>query len=162
MARFRLKTELIPKLTSSGVISSSTGKIKLRFPYLTGAVTGAKCFEVEFDPTDLLEATNPAMVKIIALKRSPPIKLNSGWLIADPAVAWFDRLADDAAGNVVVVDAADKEIFTKSERLLMHNYAKLTGNAAPVDYRKSQVVASATHLAAKQYFKDHPEHLRNR
>lgn len=160
MARFRLKAALIPKLTSSGVISSTSGKIKLRFPYLAGAITGAKCFEVEFNPTDILEATNPAMVKVIALKRSPPIKLNNGWLIADPAVAWFDRLADDAAGTVVVVDAEDKEIFTKAERLLMHNYVKRTGNSAPVDFRKNQVAASATHLAAKQYFKDHPEHLR--
>jgi hypothetical protein len=155
MAKFRLKASLIPKLTERNVISPTTGKIKMRIPWKEFRITGEKCYEIEFLPTDVIETDNAHAADQLAGKRSPKIKTNDAWFISDPTIPWFDQV-DDSTPTDVVLSTDGLELLPKRLRGLVHRYTMDNGLTAPsplenIPSNQTLVQAARLHLVNRHH-----------
>jgi hypothetical protein len=122
MAKFRLKEALVPKLVERKVVSPTTGRIKMRVHYKENRITGVRCVEFEFYPSDVIETNNPFGIEVLSNKASPRLKQGADWFISDPAVPWFE-VVPDATPTTLVMEQAGAEIMTLTHRRLVNDYA---------------------------------------
>jgi len=148
MAKFKLRADLVPKLVERKVVSPVTGKIKMRIPWKEYRITGEKCYEFEFLPTDVIETSNEFTIKILTVKASPRIKTNGQWWISDPSIPWFEQVDEATVATVTVENST--EVLRKQERKLVHRYAKDLHLSVPPTLENS-VSNRALYQAAAQH-----------
>lgn len=149
MAKFKLRTELIPILKNKGIVQPDD-TMTLRIPYKDNPISGERCYELTFNVTEAVETTNRVAMMAIEGKRSPAIRVGAGWLIDDPANPWFTKLAEGDATTSKIPDTHGTEVLTKWERKLLKQYRKDSGADIPQTLVKADVSA---HLSnAKTYY----------
>ncbi len=148
MAKYLLKTSLIAPLKTRGIVSAED-MMTLRIPHRVQN-TKEQMFELTFDITEAVETDNRLAKLAIEQKHSPSIKVGGEWYIADPSIAWFDKLedADPTTSNQPHVHG--DEVLTHPDRDVIRRHIKATGATKPVSWKKTD--ADAALATAVTYF----------
>ncbi len=121
LPRFKLKEDLIDVLKEKGFVSSDN-KLLLRVPHRSG--DGVEhLLEFVLDVSDVFELENALAVKAIRHKRSPPLKHNGKWLVADPSIPWFDEVDDEAS----ITSTHGTKVPTRKQQKRIKRFQKATG-----------------------------------
>lgn len=149
MAKFKLRSELIPILKDKGIVQPDD-TMTLKIPYKDNAISGEHCWELTFNVTEVLEVTNRVAIMAIEQHRSPAIKLGGSWMIDDPANAWFESVPEEDVTTTHVPHTQGTEVLLRKERHLLKKYKKETGADVPDSIVRTEV---ATYLSnAKDYY----------
>lgn len=139
------------------MVDPVTGKITLRLHYPVNPakpLTGLKCVQFSFYPTDVLEITNPFGVEVMTNKASPRIQQGGAWFFPDPSIKWFD-IVDESTPTDLIIEQDGTEVLTKKQRKLIGEYAVDEQVAVPKPVVKNPTNELVLQLAKNHYAEKH-------
>lgn len=141
MAKYKIKAALVATLKEKGVINPDD-TMTIVVPHQAEGELQTH-FELTFDINDALETANHRAMVAIEETAAPKLKVNNDWHIMDPAIKWFEKLADGdpTTSNTVHLDGT--EVVSRKMRKFLSKYAKEAKVTLPPGRVKADL---ATHI----------------